>query len=208
VPHLHVEAYTPREGDMVFFDDHSTMWKVLYKMAGTDMPDHTGIVVTLPDGRPALLEAGPDDGRLAGPYIRLVEATARISTYPGTLWVRRLKTPLTKEQSARLTEFALAQEGKRYAVCRLLLQGTPFRCRGPVRDKLFGGTDLNRCSYLCAELVVAAGTSIGLFDPKIHHANSIYPHDIFDDKTYDLSKTWYPAGLWSPTPTANNPATK
>src|SRR5438105_1910130 len=62
------DVYLPQAGDLVFFDDHSMMWKFLYKLAGTDMPDHTGIVFRLPDGRPGLLEAGPDDGRLAGPY--------------------------------------------------------------------------------------------------------------------------------------------
>jgi hypothetical protein len=200
-----VEPYVPRAGDIVLFDDHSPTWLFLYKMVGSGMPDHAGIVFTLPDGRAALLEAAPDDGKLAGMYVRLVEAMPRLHQFVaqihGTIYIRRLKCPLSPEQSARLTDFALAQEGKRYALGRLLLQATPCRCRSGMRAQLFGKTYLDRCSWLCAELVVAAGTAVGLFNPNVHHANRIYPLDLFDDRVYpDLGQTWYPSALWSPTP--------
>src|SRR6266404_3686988 len=61
--------YEPHEGDLVLFDDHSKNWRALYHFVGSDVPDHSGIVVKLPDGRPALLESGPDDGKLCGPYV-------------------------------------------------------------------------------------------------------------------------------------------
>jgi hypothetical protein len=195
-----VEAYVPHEGDIVLYDDHSRMWEVLYKLAGSAMPDHAGIVVLLPDGDSYLLESGPDDGKLAGPYVCLLETESRLHQFRGTIYIRRLRSPLTKEQSQRLTEFALAQEGKVYAVGRLLLQGTPFRCRGPLRSELFGKTYPNRKHWLCAELVVAAGTAAGLFDPHLHRANTMYPKDLFDDSTHDLSQTWHKPAVWSPVP--------
>jgi len=195
--------YYPSEGDIVLFDDHSSVWQVLYKMVGSGMPDHSGMVVKLPDGSPALLESGPDDFKLAGPYVRLLEALPRLHCYQGyqgTVCIRRLKRRLNPEQSAALTHFAMEQEGKRYAIGRLLLQATPCRCRSGWRAKVFGHTYTDRCSWLCAELVVAAGTVAGLFDPNVHHANRIYPLDLKEDKTFDLRSTWDPAFLWTPEP--------
>jgi hypothetical protein len=162
------------------------------------MPDHSGIICRLPDGRLAILESAPDDGKLAGMFVRLLVVSPRLHQFQGTICVRQVRQPHGKEQSARLTKFALAQEGKRYAVCRMLLQGTPFRCRTGLRAKLFGRTYLDRWSWFCSELVVAAGTTAGLFDPHIHQANRMYPRDMLYDDHYDLSSTWYPAAVWVP----------
>ncbi len=193
-----VVPYEPHEGDLVLYDDHSPHWRRLYHMAGTDMPDHSGIVVRLPDGRLQLLESAPDDGHLAGLHVCLLEPLPRLHQFEGTIFIRRIKCPLSPEQSARLTEFALDAQGKRYALIRMLLQGTPFRARGSWRKALLGKTDLHRSSYFCSELVVAAGTAAGLFDPKVHFANAMYPRDMIYDDCYDLSATWLPAGIWSP----------
>ena len=56
----------------------------------------------------------------------------------GRVWIRRRKVPLTPEQSCRLTAFAMAQDGKRFALIRLAAQLTPFRHRGPIRTKYVG----------------------------------------------------------------------
>src|SRR5262249_26384943 len=45
------EAYIPKEGDLLFFTDHSPFWRVLYLLAYTAPPYHVGIVVRLHDGR-------------------------------------------------------------------------------------------------------------------------------------------------------------
>src|SRR5581483_9259519 len=140
-----VAVYVPQEGDIVLYDDHNSTWLKLYHMVGSDMPDHSGIVFRLPDGRLALLESAPDDGKLAGMYVRILEVLPRLHQFQGTIYIRQIKTSLNPEQSARLTEFALAQEGKRYAICRMLLQGTPFRCRSGWRASLFAKTKLDRC---------------------------------------------------------------
>ena len=191
-----VEVYIPHPGDLVMYDDHSKIWDRLYRMVGTEPPDHSGIVIDRLDGTPAVLESGPDNGI----RVRILDLYPRFQNYPGTIYIRRVRAPLTPEKTAELTQFALAQEGKRYAWGRLLLQGTPCKCREGWRADYFAKTYLDRSSWLCSELVVAAGTVAGLFDPNIHKANRIYPRDIIDDNTYDLIPIWHLAGMWSRTP--------
>ena len=53
---------------------------------------------------------------------------------------------------------------------------------------------------MCAELAVAGGTIAGLFDPKKHPGNAIYPRDILLDDFYDISATYHEAELWCPYP--------
>ena len=59
-----------------------------------------------------------------------LELAPRLLGWEHTLLIRRCKKTLTPEQSAEMTKWALAQDGKRYALGRLLLQATPVRCRG------------------------------------------------------------------------------
>src|SRR5688572_8676214 len=53
--------YSPKEGDLVFFDDRNPYWTILFLWAGTGPPLHVGMVVKKDDGKLAVLEAGPDD---------------------------------------------------------------------------------------------------------------------------------------------------
>jgi hypothetical protein len=182
--------YHPQPGDLVFFDEHSLIWRVLYAVAGSQPPDHCGVMVARPDGRMALLEAGPFPNR----WVRLEEVPHRLQSFRGSIWVRRLKRALSQEQSTRLTEFAVGQEGKRYAVWRMTLQATPFQTRRLLKP--FAQTFLNRRRWLCSELVAAAGTILGLIDPTVLRANAVYPRDIVDDLRYDLGQCWHEAALW------------
>lgn len=188
----HGEPYVPQPGDIVFYDDQKIIWRILDRLACTGPPDHNGIVVALPDGSLALLESAPD----GKPHVYLLDIPSRLRCFKGTIWVRRLKCPLSAEQSACLTNFALEQEGKRYAYLRLMLQITPFRARGPIRSHVLGHTFLHRHRWVCSEIVIAAGTAAGLFDPRVIPANIIYPRDIFIDGKYDLSCHWHEAALW------------
>jgi hypothetical protein len=192
-----VVAYAPREGDLVFYDDRNPAWMALFAYAGTGPPLHMGMVVKKTDGKFAILEAGPDDSV----WVKLLDLDKRLpqfqADFKGTITIRRCKKELTAEQSKALTKFALAQEGKRYAVGRLLLQGTSFRSRGPVRELVLGKTYLDRDSWICSELSVAAGTAVKLFDPKVVHANVAYPRDLVDNVRFDLSATWHDAAVWS-----------
>lgn len=193
--------YEPQPGDMVFFNDHSKKWGLLYKMVGSDAPYHSGLVFRKPDGKCAIVESGPDDTQ----WCRILELTPRLQGFKGTIHIRRVKTPLTKEQEAVHTAWCLEQEGKRYAFWRLLLQATPIRCRGPLRCQYFGKTYANRDRWLCAELVVAGNTHVGLFDPTKHFANSIYPRDIIYDDVHDISANFHPAEVWTPYPLVDRP---
>jgi hypothetical protein len=142
-----------------------------------------------------VLEAGAD----CHLRVYLLDLSGRLNTFQGRMWIRRLRCPLTAEQSARLTEFALEQEGKRYALWRFMQQITPFRARGMFRAKMFGKTDYHRRRWICSELVAAALACIGLVDPTAMPANIVYPRDLLDNRYYDLSR-WDEAALWSSVP--------
>lgn len=192
--HQATTPYSPREGDMVFFNDHSVKWGFLYKLVGSDAPYHVGLIFKKPDGHCAIVEAGPNDTL----NCRVLELAPRLHGWEHTLQIRRCKVDLTPQQSADMTAWALAQDGKRYALGRLLLQATPVRCRAPLRRTLFGATYTDRDSYLCAELVIAGGTVGGIFDPQKHKANTIYPRDIIQDDIHDLSRLYHEAQVWLP----------
>jgi hypothetical protein len=184
--------YVPREGDLIFYDDKSIFWTILFAWAGTGPPLHMGIVVKGEDGKFQVLEAGPDDKL----KVYLLELNSRLKDFKGTITIRRCKVKLTEEKSAALTKFAKEQDGKPYAVIRLLLQGTSLRSRGPVREMFLAGTYLDRWSWICSELAVAAGTVVGLFDPAVVRANVTYPRDIVDNQRFNLSKNWHDGETW------------
>jgi hypothetical protein len=189
--------YTPREGDLIFYDEHSLLWTLLFAFAGTGPPLHMGIVVTTSEGGLAVLEAGPDDTI----WVKLLDVTPRLrqfrKDFGGTILIRRCKVTLSREESQALTRFAVAQKGKPYAVFRLLLQGTPWRARG-ILAPVLARTDLHRDSWICSELAVAAGTVAGLFDPKVVRSTVTFPYDVTDNHLHDLSAVWHDPLEWKP----------
>jgi hypothetical protein len=191
------EPYCPQEGDILLFDVHCPWLTRVYTCFGTGGPTHVALVFKRPDGTPALLEAGPHFVQ----KVFVVEVEPRLHEYDGTILVRRLRTPLTPEQSQGLTDFSLAQEGKGYALGRLILQGTPIRARGSVRYHCFGKTCLERDRWVCSELTIASMTAAGVLNPREHLANSFYPRDLcFDEGRHDLSAYYDPPMLWYPRP--------
>jgi len=193
------QAYVPREGDLVFFDDHNLFWTALFIWSGSGPPLHMGIVVKKDDGTLAVLEAGPDDTT----WVKLLDVETRLpqfdKDYKGTITIRRCKKELTQEQSKTLTKYAKAQDGKRYAVIRLLLQGTFLRYRGPIRELFLAETNLDRSTWICSELAVAAGTVAGLM-PKTVKSNVTYPLDLVYNRRHDLSRIWHDAEVWRTKP--------
>lgn len=188
--------YFPEPGDLLLFDTHNRTVTFCYRVVGSGAPLHSNMVFNRPDGRPALLEAGPDFVQ----HVLLLEPLPRMRDYKGTVMIRRPRQPLCPEKSAQLTEFALAQEGKDYALCRLLLQGTPFRCRCGLRKKCFAKTRLDRNRWTCYELTVAAGVVAGLMDAHKCPANAVYPGDMCFDDHYDLSEKFTEPLLWTEHP--------
>src|SRR5262249_35844590 len=188
--------YFPQPGDMLFYDDKIPLHHIAYKVAGTDAPTHASIAFEAPDHHTVLLElTGP---RAIFATVQVMEADPRLRDYSGRIIMRRLRQPLLPEQSAALTDFALAQEGKGFATGRGLLQLTPFRARFGLRRCLFAHTYFDRCRWLCSELVVAAATAAGVLDCDSYPANAIYPRDLAFDETIDLSSIYEPPVEWRP----------
>ena len=201
------EKYVAQPGDIILSTDSKCFWKLTFTIAATGHPHHSAIVFRRPDGRMGVLEAGPHDTT----HIVIMDWEENLRSYEeeGPVWVRRRKTPLTEEQSTRLTEFAYSQEGKRFALIRLGAQLTPFRSRGPLRTYFMGGPHgPNRRSYFCSETVLEAGVYAGILDPKTTRPSATYPRDIFYDdswnlylkKHFNLAPCWDPPARWTSTP--------
>jgi hypothetical protein len=206
--------YTPQPGDIVMSTDTSAFWIMMHRLAGTSHPTHSMVVFEMPDGQMGIIEAGPHDTLKC----RVLEALPHMYTYEaeGRVWVRRRACPLTPEQSARLTEFALSCDGKEFAVGRLALQLTPFRPRGPIRTAFCGKPNgMNRSGYYCSELLVEAFVYAGLMDPRTARPAATYPRDVHLDRSPNcylnkhlkLFPAWDPPARWTSTtcPPPDNP---
>ena len=196
--------YAPQPGDIVMSADTSAFWLLMHNLAGTSNPTHSMIVFRLPDGQMGILEGGPHDTLRC----RVLEALPHMYSYEheGRVWVRRRACPLTAEQSARLTEFALAVKDRDFAVGRLALQLTPFRTRGPVKTAFVGKPHgITYDSFYCSELVVEACVYAGLMDQRTARPSATYPRDLFKDhslnpwlnKHLKLAPAWDPPARWT-----------
>ncbi|MBL8795542.1 MAG: hypothetical protein JNM56_16675, partial [Planctomycetia bacterium] len=187
------QPYYPREGDLVIFTYRNPLWRICYALAGTGPPYHTGIVVRIPTGELATLEAAPNTSYT----VYVLPLPDRFPAYKGSIWVRRLKKPLTPTETEQLNIFAAEQTGKGFAFGRLLVNLGPFRPRGELRSQWFGKTTLDRDRWFCSELVVAAAVAASRMDPHTVPANGIYPRDLLLDETVDFSGTWDKPLLWT-----------
>jgi hypothetical protein len=201
---LHGECcrYEPQPGDIVMTTDQMIFWQATFIISCAGHPHHSGIVFRKPDGSLALLEAGPHDTL----FVEVLDLAPHMRSYEeeGRVWVRRRKVPLTCEQSAALTEFAMRQDTKRFALIRLGVQLTPFRCRGPLRTWWTGCYHGERNNYFCAELLITACTYAGLLDPNEVRPSATYPRDFFFDRSFNLynnrhlslADCWEPPARW------------
>jgi hypothetical protein len=200
------EAYLPQPGDIMLRLDNSIFWRVTHYMAGAFDPNGSAIIFARPDGSLAILEAGPNDTMWVG----TPDMLPHLKEYAdkGRVWIRRRCVPLTPEQSCRLTEFALSQDGKRFALGRLGEQLTPFRTRGPIRTYFIGKPHGDRASWFCSELVSEACVAAGLIDPEQTRPSATYPHDLFFGRSYNLyldhhleiNAGWRPPARWTDCP--------
>jgi hypothetical protein len=192
------QLYQPQPGDLIFYSDDSLFWRGVFLLAWTAPPFHNGIVLRLPDGRLASLEAGAYDRA----NVLILELGPRFRSHDGVLWVRRLRTPLSAEKSRCLTSYGLEQTTKGYALVRMILEITPLRAHGPIGSRLFGSSRLDRRNWFCSELAVAAAAVAGIFDPKVMKPNTVYPRDLFIDHPHDISGLYEPPARWTATPNA------
>jgi hypothetical protein len=197
------EPYVPQPGDIMLRLDHSKFWRITHYLALAFDPNGSAIVFARPDGSLAVLEAGPMDTM----WVRTLDLLPHLKEYTdiGRVWIRRRRVPLTPEQSCKLTEFALAQDGKRFALFRLGVQLTPFRSRGPLRTYFVGGPHGGcRHSYFCSELVSEACVAAGLLDPARMRPSATYPRDLFYGRSFnlfldhhlDINAGWFPPARW------------
>ena len=194
-PASHAVPYYPQAGDIFLYDDMVPLHHLLFKLAGTGPPTHAAIAIEQADHKVVLLElTGPT---VVKAKVLIMEVQPRLKSYEGTVMVRRLREPLTEEQSADLTNFAHAQEGKNIAFKRGLLQGTPIRCRSGLRRQFFAHTYFDRKRWFCSEMVVAAACAGHFLDPHVYHANAMYPRDLAFDEHYNLSGLYHKALPWT-----------
>lgn len=175
---LPARPYHLQPGDIVLSADGSKFWKLMHNLAATSHPTHSMIVFAMPDGRPAILEAGPHDTLKC----RVLEAVPHLASYEceGRVWVRRRTCPLSAEQSCRLAQFCLQLDGRDFSLRRLAAQLTPLRTRGPIRTEFMGYPHgLDRDAYFCSELVCEACVSAGLMDASTTRPSATYPRDLF-----------------------------
>jgi hypothetical protein len=197
------EPYVPQPGDVMLRLDRSVFWRVTHYLALAFDPNGSGIVFRRPDGSLAILEAGPNDTMWVG----TLDLLPHLHEYAdaGRVWVRKRRVPLTAEQSRRLTEFALAQDGKRFALIRLGGQLTPLRSRGPLRTWFLGKPKGDRGGYFCSEIVMEACVAAGLLDPERVRPAATYPRDLFFgrslnpfiDRHLDVNEWWCPPARWT-----------
>jgi len=198
-----VQKYTPQAGDIYMSTDRSWIINAGHRLAFSGQPNHSGVVIAMPDGKPAILEAGPFNGfkvEILDLYYDLSHHEERTEK----CWIRARKTPLTKTQSEQLTAWAIAQTGKPFAVRRMLRQLTPFRTRGPLRTYFLGTPCGEHDCYFCAELVMEACVHAGLLPAETTRPSATYPEDMFFDRSknlyldshFTLAGGWHPPARW------------
>jgi hypothetical protein len=194
--------YLPQPGDIMMYTDQNWFWAITHDLACAFEPHGSGVVVRRPDGSLGILEAGPNDTQ----YVRILDMLPHLQEYEsrGPVWIRKRKTPLTPEQCAALTDFALRQEWKRFALIRLGAQLTPFRSRGPLRTFFIGKPHGDRDGYFCSELVTESLVAACLVDRETARPCCTYPHDLFYDWSFNLylnthftlAHSWEPPARW------------
>jgi hypothetical protein len=188
----HGQTYHPQEGDLVFFSSQSAFFCLAYTVARTGHPYHVGIVVRNRCGQLCVYESG-GNGLFAIAFIPICPRFYRYldTRWPRRIWIRRIRTPLTPEQSRCLTAFAEAQDGKRFApICRMGLMTIPGR---PLRP-----THPDQQRWFCAELVCEMFRTCGLFSVDGLCPEKTAPRDLFTDRRLDLSTGWHAPETWSP----------
>jgi hypothetical protein len=201
------KPYHPQPGDIFLSTDQLRIAVVGHKLAGGQGVHHSGLIILRPDGRPALLEAGPHHQR----FVRVMDIDDHLGSYEeqgNSIWIRQRKTPLTAEQSKLLCEFAMNQDGKKFAWERIMVQVTPFRSRSHLRNTSMGGPHGERRRYFCSELALETLLAAGLLDPDRTRPSATYPGDLFFgtssnsfiSENLDINASWEPPARWSLSP--------
>lgn len=183
-PSLPLDDYSAKPGDIVLFQGKGGFKNALFALGGSACATHVGIVTQRPDGSLALFEAPG-----LGYPVMLSDIPSRLRSSKGRIWVRRLPTPLTPEQSHSLTAFACSQLGKPYDAFGFLLPpfGHPLRKFG---SRCLTAKQLDPPRWFCSSIVIAAAVAAGQLDPCKVKLRTTDPQDLKVDRDLDLSGTW------------------
>jgi hypothetical protein len=202
IPRYPALRYDPHPADVLLLSDPNLFWRTIYAIALTGVPGHVAIVVRQPDGRLGLLESGFNETL----WTRLAPLDYRINQYPGAVWVRRVRIPLTPDQDARLTTFAAQVDNTRYNLLAAKLNLTPFRLRGPLRTTVLARPRGPDHPMYCSEVVLEALVFAGLIDAETTRPRATFPRDMFFDSSPNpyinhhppLAYGWDTPALWTP----------
>jgi len=211
---LPMRPYAPQAGDIILESDNRLAWTIGHRLAKTGHPHHSSIVFERPDGSLATLQAGgyepkPSKVGLLDLMQHLGAEDAKTGRRERRVWIRSRSRPLTPQQSAALTQYAMEVEGKRFARGRLFLLMTPYRAKGPVRTAVFGKPDLDRESFFCSEMAASALVAAGVLDAELTRPGAMFPQDFFlgtcrnrhvDRGLKPLNAEWDPPARWLSVP--------
>jgi hypothetical protein len=195
--------YVPQPGDIFLATDQALWARAGHWIAGGAGVHHSGITFRRSDGRMGLVEAGPFNSV----WVEVMDPVEHMRDHVRAgdkVWVRRRRVPLTDWQSAQLTAFLERQEGKPFAVLRLMGQVTPFRSRGPLRTRFVGKAHGNRDEWFCSELVTESCVAARLMDAATARPAATYPRDLFFGRSFNLYldrhlclDEWEPPARWT-----------
>jgi hypothetical protein len=187
---LSARPYEPHEGDLVFMSHTAPLRTAAYLAFRTGHPLHCALLVRSPDGVLAVFETGGGQKKVTTlqPVARRFHEHLTTERDP-VLWIRPIRRPLTSEESARLTGFALAELAKplqpNYRYLRLIIPGRPTHAS---RD--------GQSQWFCSELVAQGLIEAGLLQTRLP-AGSLVPADLFYDRRIDLSAVWAAPCQWT-----------
>lgn len=157
-----LKDYEPQAGDIWICSSNSNSMKWFFKITTGECCTHAVIVVRTSDGELAVLSAEKRDA------VQLYSVKEYLGLGDERIWVRQVISPLSTEQSERLTEFAEAQVGKPYASFRRLVK-IPFSA--PIVSDVAEAIQLDKLcdgrEWFCSELVVCAARKAGLLSGHV-----------------------------------------
>lgn len=173
-----------RVGDIVLCKSWNPAVTAVFSVITCCPITHVLIVVHDGEGNLCVLDADQGTG------VQLLPAVGYLRAYlahGGLVYVRHLaseRLPVTVEEDARLTEFALTQVGKQYAPIKRLSKAL----REPL---LLASVDpahllaLDRMNWFCSEIVAGALRYAGMISPQVN-AQAISPKHF----TYKILKNY------------------
>ncbi len=204
--------YVPQAGDIIVESDDRLTWKWGHNLAKTGHPHHSAVVFQRADGTFATLQAGGHDKEPSKVGItdlreHLQTEAAKTGRRERRVWIRQRKEPLSAEQSAALTQYAMEVERRRFARGRLFLMMTPWRAKGPIRTAWLGKPDLDRGNFYCSEMVATALVAAGALDADLARPGAMFPRDLFfgtcrnyfvERGLKPLNQCWHAPARWLP----------